>query len=276
MTGWWARLQRARFHVRIPIKLGIFAVVVFLTLFPYPRVFWRHIQHLRHLNTLIDPSDPALAGLRREFEASWRSTGVPAADSARLRSEVERFVYHRVPYAWDWDNWGVADYIPTVGEIVAQGREDCDGRAVLAAALLRSYGVEAELAADPRHVWVRTPEGECMHPLGPAVFEQGPAGVSVRWGRLVDVAPAAFGVSVFPLGRELLVLATAWLLLLPPRIPRGAALGAAFLMIEALVLCRAAGANPLAPRNGTLAWAALHLLAAGGLLLRYRPRAARE
>jgi hypothetical protein len=272
MTRWWTRLQKARFWVRVPVKAGLFAAVVFIVLFPYPRMFWRHVQHLRHLDRLTDPSDPALGPVRQEFDAYLQSAGTQPAESRQLRGEVERFVYHRVPYAWDWDNWGVADYIPTVGEIVAKGREDCDGRAVLAVALLRSYGVQAELAADPRHVWVRTPDGDCMHPLGPPVFEQGPAGMSVRWRGLINVAPLAFGVSVFPLSRELIVLLAAWLLLLPPKIPLGAALVIALLMIEALLLCRAAGMDPVAPRHGTLAWACLHLLVAAWLLVRYRPR----
>lgn len=266
----WRKLQRARFWIRIPVKAGLFAAITFAVLFPHPVLFARHIQHLRHIDALTDPRDPATESVSREFDAYLSREHVDAQDTAALLRAVERFVYARVPYAYDWDNWGLADYLPSVSDILAQGREDCDGRAVLAVALLRGRGIQAELVGDPRHVWVRTPQGEAMNPLGPAVFSHDSAGTHVRWAELIDIGPFAFGVSVFPISRELIILLTVWLLILPLSMPRGAAMILGWLLLEALVILRVAGANPVAPHYGGIAWSGLHLLAAGWFVLRFR------
>jgi hypothetical protein len=266
------KLNQRKWFVRRPIKLAVFAAIVFLTLFPYPRVFWRHVQHLRQNQTLTDPQAPGLQPVRAELQDFALEKHLDLTSPPSLIRAVEAFVYHRVPYAWDWDNWGVADYLPSVAEVVAKGREDCDGRAVLAAALIRSFGVPAKLAADPRHVWVSTPAGDVMHPLGKPVFQQGPHGVQIHWRALLDPTPLAYGIAVFPLVRELIILLAAWGLLLSPRMSRLTAGVLLLLLVESLMMIRLAGSDPISPRYGLLVLALAQGPLIAWILLRSRPR----
>ncbi|MCL2329906.1 MAG: hypothetical protein FWC56_01225 [Phycisphaerae bacterium] len=63
--------------------------------------------------------------------------------------------------------------------------------------------------------------GETMNPLGPTIVEAKLDGLHIDWTRLLDLGPPAFGIAVFPLIRELAILLTAWLLLLPQNGRRG-------------------------------------------------------
>jgi len=164
----------------------------------------------------------------------------------------------------------VADYVPTLAEVLAAGTEDCDGRAVVATALLRARGIDARLVGDPRHMWVRTPLGETMNPLGEAAFSADDQGTHLHWRQLLDLGPVAVGTSLFPLSRELIILLTAWLLLLPPAVGWKRAAIALFLLLEGLVILRLAGADPLAPNYAALRWGLLHLLPAAVVLRRNR------
>lgn len=272
MTNPWRRLQHARALVRCPVKWMLFAGVSGLVLFPKPGLVFRHVQHLRNLDTLPDPDEPALEPLKARFDAFLAERGVETGEPDTLLAEVNAFVRREIAYSWDWDTWGVAEYLPSLAEVIASGREDCDGRAVLAAALLRSKGIAAELVGDTRHMWVRTPVGETMDPLGPPVFEAQAGRVRVRWSGLIDLGPPAFGISVFPLGRELIILLAAWVLLLPPRVDRRSALLSLALLVAGLLIIRMAGADPVRPQT---AWilvglASLAVAVAGLWLIRLR------
>jgi hypothetical protein len=234
--------------------------VSLLVLFPRPGLIPRHIQHLHQLESLPDPNEPSLEPVKARFDQYLEARGVQTADPQVLLAEVNAFVRREITYSWDWDTWGVAEYLPTLAEVIASGREDCDGRAVLAAALLRSKGIAAELVADTRHMWVRTPVGETMDPLGPPILRSEAGRFSVRWSGLIDLGPPAFGISVFPLGRELIILLTFWLLLLPPRVDRRSALLSLGLLVQGLLIVRMAGADPVHPRT---AWIILGLVSLG-------------
>lgn len=60
-----------------------------------------------------------------------------------MLEEIEKFVYEKNKSAWDWEVWGNVNYIPTVEEAIASGREDCDGQAIVGASMLREYGYDA-------------------------------------------------------------------------------------------------------------------------------------
>jgi hypothetical protein len=162
-------------------------------------------------------------------------------DRAVLRL-VERRVNGAVPYSFDWETWGVVDYLPSVGEAIAAGREDCDGRAVVAASLLRKLGYEAELAWDGAHMWVWTPRGEAMSPNAVATVRATADGRKYDWSGIRIVPRAlAFGLGVFPLIRELIVLVAVWLVLLHPGIGWARAIGTGVSLVLGLMLIRVGG-----------------------------------
>ncbi len=272
MTNPFRHLQNARALARWPVKWGLFAAVTFFVLFPKPGLLLRHIRHMEQMESLPDPAEPALEPLKARFDEFLASRGIETSDPQMLLVEVNTFVRREIPYSWDWDTWGVAEYLPTLAEVIEKGREDCDGRAVLAAALLRSKGIPAELVADTRHMWVCTPVGETMDPLGPPIIQSEGGHLSVRWSGLIDLGPPAFGISVFPLGRELIILLTGWLLLLPPRVDRRSALLALGLLLQGLIIIRMAGSDPIHPRTGWIlvGLASLAVPAAGLWLIRLR------
>jgi hypothetical protein len=225
------------------VKSGIVFVVVLLTLFPDPRLLLRHLQHVQRADALPDSNDPAIVALSRRFDEH-----VAELESEEdLLPALEAFVHGEVPYGWDWEVWGCVDYLPSVAEVVERGREDCDGRAVLAAALLRARGIDARLVGDFRHMWVRTPMGDTMNPLGSPVFDVQDEQVVVAWGRLLDIGPVGFGISVFPVARESIILLTVWLMVLPARVRWPSALAGLFVMVAGLVVVRIAGQDPLEP-----------------------------
>lgn len=247
MTSRWRR-----WYIRWPLKWALFLLVVFVVCFPNPSQFIRHVRHVSDYDAMIDAGHPLMetwegelrASLAESYKESMRHRGkavdIDALNGAefdigrhfqplQVQTNVERFIYERVPYAWDWDQWGSADYMPTVAEMYDQSltdaegklREDCDGRAVLAASLLTRLGYDAKIVTDLRHVWVTTPAGESMGPGRAKTMVSTDKGNRLNiWQSLSNVPVAlSYGVAVFPLWRELVIAFTAFFLL----IPRGAA-----------------------------------------------------
>lgn len=241
----WRRFHDRPAWQRWPVKWLVLGFVVLGVLFPLPGRLWRHIQHARNSETLILPDHPAVAPVLAEYEAYLHEA--QPVDELDFLAVTEAFVYRRVPYSYDWENWGVVEYLPTAVEVIERGTEDCDGRAVLAATLLRARGYDANLAADPRHMWVRTPQGDLMNPLGEPVFRQTDEGVEVDWLRLIDSGPMAFGIAIFPIWRELVIIVAAWLLLMHPGQQAWQRVLSLILGIAALFLMRYAGQNPVQP-----------------------------
>lgn len=225
------------------LKTAILGGAVLAVCFPHLPRLVRHIERWRSPNRLIEAHSPALDPLIAELE--------PLVAAAESRTEalriVQRYVYRRLPYAWDWEVWGNADYIPTVAEAVAAGREDCDGRAVVAASLLRRLGYQADLMTDFVHVWVRTEYGDTMSPGQREAVAVSDSGLAVRptaAAQLMRSAP--LGISVFPVYRELVVVVVLWLMMLAPGQSRRRAALVLALLIAALFLLRvrAAGSVP--------------------------------
>jgi hypothetical protein len=203
--------DKLRALVRVPLKWLVFILVVVVVCYPYPRLLLRHIRHWQDPNALLDPAAPALQPLAEELRHALPPDLAP---SERLR-RVQKFVLERVPYGWDWETWGMADYLPTVAEALEMGREDCDGRAVVAASLLRALGQEATIVTDFSHVWVRTPMGDLMGPGRSDAIVVTDDGLSLRLQGLAQIPQAfAYGVAVFPWWRELVIIVAAWWLML--------------------------------------------------------------
>ncbi|HOW73610.1 MAG TPA: transglutaminase-like domain-containing protein [Phycisphaerae bacterium] len=257
----WESLQDARFRIRGPVKLLIFLVVVFLVLYPRPALFIKHVSHLRQVDALADPNDQAVAALSQRFDAHLRmlAHGSQARDGPGPNDPqfailaVDRFVCREIPYSYDWDNWGVMDYIPTAGEAIARGTEDCDGRAVVATALLRRRGIDARVMGDFQHVWVWTPAGETLHPLPKPVYRVTEKGTVIQWRNIVNLKPVGFAFGAFPLPRQLVIVVAAWFLLLAPGLARSWRLLALGLALHGLFVARAAGQRGRVPDDlGTI------------------------
>jgi hypothetical protein len=239
--GWWRAFHKRPWWYRWSVKLAVLGLTILLVAYPYPHRLATHLLRWRNPSVLIDPDAPALEPLVNEAR-SLLTADQPPQKQLRI---IQRYVYEKLPYAWDWETWGVADYIPTVEEALAEGREDCDGRAVIAASILRALGHEAELVSDYTHVWVKTEVGETMSPGKRQSVIATDTGVQVRWRYLTDLVRAsAYGWAVFPLYRELIVVAVFWILILWPGTAwrwRGLIL---LLLVDALLRLRVAGRYP--------------------------------
>jgi len=202
-------------------KAAILALVTLVVLYPKPWLLATWFSRIGDLVHALDPAHPGLAPLEERVRASL-SAKAPPEEVLRL---VQQTVHERIPYGWDWDVWGVAEYLPTVDEALRMGREDCDGRAVVAASLLRRMGYDAWLVSDVLHMWVETPQGETMNPTGGDKTlvgrRQGTEAAGTQWNVTLGFAQnlaraASFGIAVFPLARELIILVTICLLALQP------------------------------------------------------------
>ena len=261
----WNRLDNLRWFLRWPVKWLVFGATVFLVSFPDPRLFVRHVRHWQDPNAMIDPDLPELQPWVKEVRDRLK----PDMQPRKVLRTVERLVYEKVEYAFDWDTWGSADYLPTLEEVVDKGKEDCDGRAVVAASILRNLGYRADLVTDFAHVWVKTDKGETMSPGKHKSVVAGEKGISVHWRMLTRTLPQALGYSVspFPLIRELIVLAVLWMLLLRPGVGWRARVACAVVMLEGLLFLRVGGANWKAPTAWAQWWGLVHLAGAGGYLV---------
>jgi hypothetical protein len=263
----------ARRRWRWPIKVALFLAVVFLTCFPYPRQFVRHVRHLANLQAMIEPDHPRLAEWEREVRQRLATSSQPvdsanvsqpvSTPSASAQRIVERFVLEKVQYEWDWNLWGSADYLPTVGEMFERSdaaggtvREDCDGRAVMAASLMKRMGYSPAIVTDLRHVWVTTPEGEWMGPGGEKTMVTTPEGLEIRAMSMLSNVPISlsYGIAVFPLGRELVILAAFWLLMLRRGTRPLAAVVGLILLIQGLLFMRLGFFAPQTVAREVSAW----------------------
>ncbi len=294
------RLSRSashRWYLRLPLKWLIFAVVTFFVLFPNPRRFARHLSHIADLDAMVEPAAPQLAPwedeVRRRLDKRRRSR--PSSqegpiDPRAAHKELQRVVYDRVAYALDWDVWGAADYMPTVSEMFEQAaaaddgrmREDCDGRAVIAASLMRRLGYKSRIVTDLRHAWVPPPRGEWMGPGRKKTIKSSRRGNETQWTTALSNVPVSlsYGVAVFPLWREAIILATAILLMLHRGMSGRAIAVGALLMIQGLLFLRLGYLSSAQLSRNASAWpawiGALHLLAGTVVLLVYSSRARRK
>jgi len=237
-------LNALRWPIRLPIKWAIFGLTVLVVCFPFPRLFLRHIQHWSDPSVLVDPTDPALQPLIEELRPRITDDLTPK----QVLDTVQEYVRGRIEYDWDWNTWGMADYLPTVSEAIAAGREDCDGQAVVAASLLSHLGFDAELVTDFALVWVKTEAGETMGPGKRIAVIGSKKGLAVTFSALSELPSAlGLGIAVFPFSRELIIVAVMWLLLLRRRGGATCNVSALLLLVVGLYVLRGGGEVYLKP-----------------------------
>ena len=67
---------------------------------------------------------------------------------------VEQMVLTRIPYGYDWQVYGMPWYVPTIEEVLKQGKGDCKARALVLASVLEAKGIPYLVNISPIHVWV--------------------------------------------------------------------------------------------------------------------------
>ena len=128
--------------MKVSRKLRVAAGLVFFffVLYPNPLLLVRSVEHIEHPS--IDPA--AVASIARTLP-----------DNPRL---IEQAVITRImPYAYDWQTAGVPWYFPTTREALAQGRGDCESRAVVLASILAYKHIPYSLHMSIDHIWVDYP-----------------------------------------------------------------------------------------------------------------------
>lgn len=197
-------------RTRWPVKSAFAGVVLLLVLYPNPLILVKHVRHWSDLGAMVTPDEPSLLPLVTEVERRLAERADSIRDPRQALRVVEEVVYERILYAWDWETWGCADYLPTAAETIERGHEDCDGRAVVAASILRRLGFEARLVTDGSHMWVRTSAGQAMSPMqtasGRTLVEASAGGTTFDPFAIIGVRAAlidwpknfAFGAAVFP------------------------------------------------------------------------------
>ena len=172
----WRWLETQRPLKRVSLKVALLAGVVLFALYPNPVLLVRQVGHLLNMESLIQPDLPAMPDINRAID-QLIATNTPTLTEFKA---VERFVYRRIAYQYDWHGWWNLDYWPTAAEVWERQREDCDGRAVLAASILRARGhADARLVANLQHVWVAVGTNELMGPMADKNFRR-------EGGKLVD------------------------------------------------------------------------------------------
>ncbi|MBN2445883.1 MAG: hypothetical protein JXO22_04115 [Phycisphaerae bacterium] len=275
--SYWHRLHRTPALVRWPLKLLVFLVVTGLVLYPKVWLLPTWLHRLGDLDSVLDPQNAGLAPLENEVsELLAKEPPEKAANPKAVLELAQKVVLKHVPYAWDWDTWGVFDYVPTVAEVLSKGHEDCDGRAVVAASLLRRMGREAWLVSDLKHVWVETPDGATMGPGdGKPTITGGKPGKPEEPMLYRAVATLrnlgrglTFGIAVFPMVRVLMIwLALCACLAHPWSSPTRRVAGSLLLLAAIALLHDAKPAASGLAQDPRLAWVAWMTAAAGIVLL---------
>lgn len=224
----WRWLETQRPPKRGGLKLALFAVIVLFALYPNPVLLVRQLGHYLDTESLIQPDLPAMPAINHDID-QFLATNTAALTEFKA---VERFVYRRVAYQYDWHGWWNLDYWPTAAEVWERKREDCDGRAVLAVSILRARGhADARLVANLQHVWVAVGTNELMGPMADKNFRR--EGGKMVDGKLVGAKTVITLPSLktlldslamtckFPAWRVVLMLVTLLALVFHPAADRG-------------------------------------------------------
>jgi len=132
-------------------KTLAFCGLAFVALNPNLKQLGRQVRHIFEPEALIQTNFAGLERINRQIDQLVAQS--PGRPEVKI---VEKFVLKRIRYASDYKTWGNMDYWPTAEEVWRTQEEDCDGRAILAASILRSRGYQsARLAISLDHMWAQ-------------------------------------------------------------------------------------------------------------------------
>jgi hypothetical protein len=157
----WKKTAVLPMWKRSVLKFIIFCSILLAILFPNPMLLVKQLDHYVKIDSLIQTDFKALETINRQIDALLP----PHTSLQREFLAIQRYVYKQIRYEYDWENWGNIDFWPTAEQVWKRKREDCDGRAILAASILRSRGFEtATIVGNMRHIWIHVDQFELMGP----------------------------------------------------------------------------------------------------------------
>ncbi len=153
-----ALLGRAQ---RSLIKGIIYLFILLFVLFPNPALVIDQVGAYLNTEALFETGFPEMAGINAQIDSLL-------PDDYNFQQEakvITRFVYDKIAYEFDWDNWANCEYWPSASRVWRRGREDCDGQAILAVAIFRSRGYrDADIIGSMQHLWIQVNGKEMMGP----------------------------------------------------------------------------------------------------------------
>lgn len=216
-TFWtiWEKSAKFGYLWQVLGKTAIFVAILFFVLFPNLRLFVKQIHAYRSMDRLIQPTFNGIEQINQDIDRL-----LPAGATREHEYHIiQRYVYEHIPYAYDWDNWGNADYWPMAEEVWTRKREDCDGQAVLAVSILRSRGFDsAKLVGNIRHIWVSVGRHELMGPDKEQTLQREAAGRIRFTFPSADLLLGSMAIffADFPAGRNLILFFTLMILCYHP------------------------------------------------------------
>ena len=121
-------------------RFGLFLALlgwVLFVVYPNPFTLTNSIHNFQHPN--VDPA--AVSAIARTLPNDPKV--------------IENYVLNNVqPYSYDWQTFDVPWYFPTTKQAVAQGRGNCQGRALVLASILKYKHIPYQLEMSFDHIWV--------------------------------------------------------------------------------------------------------------------------
>ncbi len=120
---------------------GVFFLLfwVILVLYPNPSKLIKNVSRLYN-----PPVDYLVEDLKPILKKSYNKTP----------QEIEKIVKEEIPYSYDWDNYGLPLYFPTVKEIMERKTGDCKSQFLITASVFDYYNIDYVMLVSPVHVWI--------------------------------------------------------------------------------------------------------------------------
>ncbi|MBN1480718.1 hypothetical protein JXA70_10630 [candidate division KSB1 bacterium] len=159
IAAFWQWLALRPVFFRLTFKVFFFGLVFLFVTFPNPVLSLKQLFAYRDIEALFVTDFPELPAINARID----SLLPPDYTFQQEYQAIVHFVYENIRYQYDWDNWLNSEYWPAADEVWRRGREDCDGRAILAVAIFRSRGyAETTVVGGLTHLWITVGGQELM------------------------------------------------------------------------------------------------------------------
>lgn len=155
-----------RLFGRWACKALLFFAITLVVLNPNLPIALQQVQHTLRPESLIQPDFAGISDINRELDALLNASTEPDEPKA-----VAKYVLKKIRYVSDYENWSNIEYWPTAAQVWSKRQEDCDGRAILAASILRSRGYSsARLVVGLKHMWIQVDQNEKLPSASPKMI----------------------------------------------------------------------------------------------------------